>query len=88
MSRRLPTNHDVILFYTIGRNVWNEASAFTPYDVANLPDKTSVKYSHTDPDGRMYRLDSLINPNSNRPNLTYEFLGVTRVWRWTRERMQ
>ncbi len=30
----------------------------------------------------------LLNPNDNRPNLTYEFLGVTRVWRWTRERMQ
>ena len=22
------------------------------------------------------------------PNLTYEFLGVSRVWRWTKERMQ
>ena len=32
--------------------------------------------------------DSLINPNRDRPNLEYEFLGVTRVWRWTRERMQ
>ena len=24
----------------------------------------------------------------NRPNLTYEFMGVTRVWRWTRDRME
>jgi site-specific DNA-methyltransferase (adenine-specific) len=30
----------------------------------------------------------LANPNHDRPNLTYEFLGVTRVWRWTKERMQ
>ncbi len=30
----------------------------------------------------------LTNPNKDRPNLTYEFLGVTRVMRWTRERMQ
>ena len=29
-----------------------------------------------------------LNPNPDRPNLTYEFLGVTRVWRWTKERMQ
>ena len=29
-----------------------------------------------------------MNPNDNRPNLAYEFLGATRVWRWTRERMQ
>ena len=36
----------------------------------------------------MYRLLPLLNPNDNRPNLTYEFLGVTRVWRWTKDRMQ
>ncbi|HNS22514.1 MAG TPA: DNA methyltransferase, partial [Sedimentisphaerales bacterium] len=39
-------------------------------------------------DERIYRLDNLINPNHDRPNLTYEFLGVTRVWRWTKARMQ
>ena len=33
-------------------------------------------------------MSDLTNPSKNRPNLTYEFLGVTRVWRWTRERMQ
>ncbi len=33
-------------------------------------------------------MTSLQNPNNNRPNLTYEFLGVTRVWRWKKERMQ
>ena len=37
---------------------------------------------------RRYTLDNLVNPNHDRPNLTYEFLGVTRVWRWTKERMQ
>jgi site-specific DNA-methyltransferase (adenine-specific) len=30
----------------------------------------------------------LLNPNDDRPNLTYEFLGHTKVWRWTKERMQ
>src|SRR6185312_13260849 len=34
------------------------------------------------------RLDNLINPSRDRPNLTYEFMGVTRVWRWTKNRMQ
>ena len=38
--------------------------------------------------GRRYQLTSLLNPNRNRPNLTYEFKGVRRVWRWTRERME
>jgi methylase of polypeptide subunit release factors len=30
----------------------------------------------------------LLNPNRDRPNLCYEFMGVTRVWRWTKERME
>jgi DNA methylase len=38
--------------------------------------------------GRVYRLDKLINPNPNRPNLTFEFLGITKVWRWTKDRMR
>jgi len=88
-SRRLPTNHDVIFFYTKGASgTWNGDSLFLPYDEGNLPDSTAEKYSHRDDDGRRYQLDNLINPNPNRPNLTYEFLGVTRVWRWTQERMQ
>jgi adenine specific DNA methylase Mod len=89
MTRRLPTNHDVILSYRRGdQTTWNPDSIFTPYDLGNLDEKTAGKYSHSDPDGRLYQLDNLINPNANRPNLTYEFLGITRVWRWTRERMQ
>lgn len=88
MTRRLPTNHDVLLFYSGEGNTWNEEDAFLPYDPTNLPEKTAVKYSHQDEDGRVYRLDNLINPNPDRPNLTYEFLGVNRVWRWTKDRMQ
>jgi site-specific DNA-methyltransferase (adenine-specific) len=33
-------------------------------------------------------LADLTNPNKDRPNLTYEFLGIKRVWRWTKDRMQ
>ena len=46
-------------------------------------------YRYVEPEtGRLYRLDNLVNPNQDRPNLTYEFLGVTKVWRWTKERME
>ena len=38
--------------------------------------------------GRAYTLSDCTNPNKNRPNLTYEWNGITKVWRWTRERMQ
>jgi len=82
-----PNNHDTIFYYTRS----HEATFNRPYqkyDANNLDEKTATKYCHRDPDGRVYRLDNLINPNPDRPNLTYEFLGVTRVWRWTKERMQ
>jgi site-specific DNA-methyltransferase (adenine-specific) len=88
-ARRLPSNHDVILAYTRTPGAtWNGDTTFVPYDLAALDEKTASKYSHRDPDGRLYQLDNLLNPNADRPNLTYEFLGVTRVWRWTRDRME
>jgi DNA modification methylase len=51
------------------------------------PEYVESAYHYSDKKGQ-YRLLPLLNPNDNRPNLTYEFLGVTRVWRWTRERME
>ena len=89
MTKRLPTNHDLILSYQrTDQAIWNSDATFQPYNPGNLDEKTASKYRHKDPDGRLYRLDNLINPNKDRPNLTYEFLGITRVWRWTRDRMQ
>lgn len=88
-TRRLPTNHDVLLCYQkTDQATWNSDAIFMPYDPNNLSEKTASKYCYRDPDGRLYRLSDLTNPNRNRPNLDYEFLGVRRVWRWTKERMQ
>src|ERR1017187_6569417 len=89
MTKRLPQNHDAIFSYAKTEEAtWNLDAIFTAYDPEALDDKTAGKYCHKDPDGRIYQLDNLLNPNPDRPNLTYEFLGVTRVWRWTKERMQ
>ena len=79
-----PHNSDILLYYTRGeRFTWNRP--FRPHD----PEYVEKSYRYVEPEtGRRYRLDNLANPNHNRPNLTYEFLGVTRVWRWTKERMQ
>ena len=82
-----PNNHDSIFYYTKSRE-FTFNRPYQKYDPNNLDEKTAKKYCHCDPDGRIYRHDNLINPNQNRPNLTYEFLGVTKVWRWTKERMQ
>ena len=89
MTKRLPQNHDVILGYQKSdQATWNNEATFKAYELYDLDDKTEKKYSYRDSDGRLYQLTSLINPSPDRPNLTYEFLGVTRVWRWTKERMQ
>lgn len=89
MTRRLPNNHDLLLAYRKSEQaIWNDDAIYRPYDETNLPEKTAQKYCHKDADGRLYTLDNLLNPNKNRPNLDYEFLGVKRVWRWTQERMQ
>ncbi len=88
-TKTLPNNHDVILGYSKTQGYfWNNDACFTPYDETDLEEKTRKKYCYKDENGRLYRLDSLINPNPDRPNLTYEFLGITRVWRWTQERMR
>ncbi|MCO5985340.1 restriction endonuclease [Actinoallomurus spadix] len=88
-TSRFPSNHDVILVYAKSdKSTWNKESSFIPYNPDDLDEKTKQKYSLVDEGGRRYQLTSLINPNADRPNLTYEFLGVTRVWRWTRDRME
>ena len=88
-TRALPANHDVIFGYQRSDEAtWHADQIFQPYNPSALDEKTLEKYSLRDPDGRRYQLTSLLNPNPDRPNLTYEFLGVTRVWRWTKERMQ
>ena len=81
---RYASNHDVILLFAgHSKPTWN--AQYTEHDAAYL----DQFYRHTEPEtGRRYTLGDLTNPNRDRPNLTYEFLGVTRVWRWTRERMQ
>ena len=79
-----PNNADFLLYYSNGVGfTWNRA--FRPHDPAYI--KKFYRYVETET-GRRYQLADLANPNPNRPNLTYEFLGITRVWRWTRKRMQ
>jgi site-specific DNA-methyltransferase (adenine-specific) len=81
---RFASNHDIILRYSKSEKwVWNPQ--YGEYD----PEYLRKFYRYTEPETeRRYRLADLTNPNKDRPNLTYEFLGVTRVWRWTKERMQ
>jgi len=83
-TSRLPSNHDLLLAFAKDREKATWVPQYLPHD----PERAAQKYSLRDEDGRAYQLTSLLNPNQNRPNLIYEFKGVTRTWRWTRERME
>ena len=79
-----PNNADTLLYYTkTNQFIYNRL--YRPHDPAYI----EKFYRHIEPEtGRRYLLDNLASPNRDRPNLTYEFLGINRVWRWTKERMQ
>ena len=79
-----PRNNDNLLYYSKGDDfTWNRP--FRPHDSAHV----EKSYRYVEPEtGRRYSLGDLTNPNRNRPNLTYEWNGHLRVWRWTKNRMQ
>lgn len=81
---RYASNHDILLYFSkTNQRIWN------PQYKDHDPEYLKNFYKYIEPEtGRVYRLADLTNPNKDRPNLTYEFLGVTRVWRWTKDRMK
>jgi site-specific DNA-methyltransferase (adenine-specific) len=78
-----PNCRDIILRYSKTNHC-----TFNKVYAEHNPEYIEKAYNHKDKDGRRYQLLPVLNPNDDRPNLTYEFLGITRVWRWTRERME
>ena len=77
--------HDVLLFYTKNDD-WNWNPVYTEYDreyVENF-------YRFVEPGtGRKYRKDNLAGPGgAAKGNPQYEVMGVTRYWRYSKERMQ
>lgn len=83
-SQHLGRLHDVILLYTKGEKYpWH--LQYTAYDESYI----KSHYGRVDETGRRYRLDNLTAPGgSGKGNPSYEFLGVTRFWRYGRERME
>ncbi len=77
--------HDVLLFYT-KTDDWNWNPVYTKYDreyVENF-------YRFVEPGtGRKYRKGDLTGPGgAAKGNPQYEVMGVTRYWRYSKERMQ
>ena len=81
---KFPSAHDTLLFYSkTEKTVWN---------LQYLPHRDEYIKSHygsIEPEtGRRYTLGDCLNPNPDRPNLTYDWNSHHRVWRWTRDKMQ
>lgn len=84
-SKKLGANTDSIFFYckTQGKNLFN-----FPF-VGYKEDYIQKFYRYVEPDGRRYRLISMIGPGgAAKGNPTYEVMGVTRYWRYSKEKMQ
>jgi len=71
---------DRLLFYSKTDN-YKFQRQMAPYKEAYI----KAKFTHVDENGRRFRLSDL-NPPANRGPV-YEFHGVTRAWRFTKEKM-
>ena len=76
--------HDVLLFYTKS-DEWTWNPVYTPYD----PDYVEQFYKYVEQGtGRRYRLGDLTGPGgAAKGNPSYEVMGVTRYWRYSKEKM-
>lgn len=84
-ARHLGRLHDSILLYRKGEGgPWN--MEFTPYEESYV----EAFYRHVEPEtGRRYRLSDATGPGGeSKGNPRYEFLGVTRYWRFSEQRMK
>jgi SAM-dependent methyltransferase len=84
-ARHLGRLHDVVLLYRKGDGgPWN--MEWTPYDERY----SDSFYRHVEPDtGRRYGLGDITGPGGEaKGNPHYEFLGVTRYWRFSEARMR
>ncbi len=84
-----PRVHDTLLMFYKSVDKAREAhryhQQFEPYDEKYL----ETFYTFLDPDGRRYRLSDLTAPGQgSRGHPKFEFLGVTRYWRYNKEKME
>ena len=77
--------HDVIFYYALSENSTFNMQ-YTPYDGAYI----KQYYKNIEPEtGRRYWLDNLQGPGgATKGNPYYEVMGISRYWRYSRERME
>lgn len=86
-SKHLGRVHDMLLLYSKGTEYCFK-HIYRPYD----PEYVEKFYRHVEPlTGMRYQLGDLGAPGRDNPskgNPHYEFLGVTRYWRYSKENME
>jgi adenine-specific DNA-methyltransferase len=84
-SQHLGRLHDVVFLYTKS-DTYQWQMQYTPYD----KDYIDAFYRHVEPEtGRRYRLSDITAPGKSlKGNPHYEFLGVTRYWRFSEKKMR
>jgi adenine specific DNA methylase Mod len=75
-------SHDVVLFYTKTDTLIRNA-VYQPYDQTYI----DSHYRRVTADGRRYRTDNLTATGLSGGGYTYEWHGVTKIWRCPIERM-
>jgi len=84
-ARHLGRIHDVLFIYTKSQNhSWNKQ--YSPYDAKYL----ETHYQGVEPiTERRYELADITAPGgASKGNPFYEFLGITKYWRYSKDRMQ
>jgi DNA modification methylase len=84
-ARFFGRNTDTLLFFSKSDD-YRFNQPFTDYSESYK----ETAYRHVEPEtGRRYRLVSMIGPGgAAKGNPQYEFMGVTRYWRYSKEKMQ
>jgi adenine-specific DNA-methyltransferase len=83
-SRHFSRLHDSILYYTKSDGaIWN------PHYLPLSNEYVQNFYKYEDPDGRRWKMDNMLGPGgAAKGNPVYEVMGVTRSWRYSKERMR
>ena len=83
-AKHLGRLHDVIFYYSYSEE-YTLNTVYTPYSEEYIKNF----YKYTDPDGRKYRLVSMLGPGgAAKGNPRYEVMGVTRYWAFSKESME
>jgi DNA modification methylase len=83
-SKHFGRLHDILLFYCGGSADYKWNQQYTTLSDAYI----KSHYTNVDLDGRRFRWDNLTGPGgAAKGNAYFDVLGVTRFWRYSKERM-